>query len=93
MSSSPMRFRASAGHFCRSSPKPAVEHLADLFWSGHQFSRLSDPHHLEGRLADRVFQPHIHEIQVKHTQERVEQGMNNLSMARHRSTWQEERGR
>jgi hypothetical protein len=50
----------------------AVEHFANLFWSGHQVSRLSDPNRFEGRIADRLFQPQIYEIQVKQTQERVE---------------------
>jgi len=58
--------------------QPAVEYLADFLRSGEQFSRLSDSHHLERRIADRIFQPYIHEIEVEYAQERVEQGMHNL---------------
>ena len=46
--------------------QPAVEQLADLLRPRLRFSRLSDPDHLDGRLAGRVFQSHIDEIQVEH---------------------------
>src|SRR5580704_1682427 len=64
--------------FLRLIPQPAVEHLADFLRSGNQFSRWSDSHHLAGRVADWFFQPYIHEVEIKHAQERVEQGMHNL---------------
>ena len=63
--------------------QPVVEYLADFLRSGEQFSRLSDSHHLERRIADRIFQAYIHEIEVEHAQECVEQGMNNLGRRRH----------
>src|SRR5579863_1307516 len=64
--------------FLRFIPQPAVEHLADFLRSGNQFSRWSDSHHLERCVADWVLQPYIHEVEIKHAQERVEQGMHNL---------------
>jgi hypothetical protein len=56
----------------------APEYLADLLRSSLQFSRLTDAGHLDRRFAAWVVQPHIDEIEVEHTQERVDQGMNNL---------------
>jgi len=45
---------------------------------GYVFLRLSEPNHLDWRLADRFLQPDIDKIQLEHTQQCVEQGMNNL---------------
>jgi hypothetical protein len=42
------------------------------------FLRLSEPNHLDWRLAARFLQPYIDKIQLEHTQQCVEQGMNNL---------------
>ena len=64
--------------FLRFLPQPSVEYVADFLWSGEQFSRWSDPHHLQRRVADWAFQPYVHEIEIEHAQERVEQGMHNL---------------
>jgi hypothetical protein len=39
---------------------------------------LGDPDRLDRRVADWIFQPHIDEIQAEHSEECVEEGMNNL---------------
>jgi hypothetical protein len=45
---------------------------------GYVFLRLSEPNHLDWRLTARFVQPYIDKIQLEHTQQCVEQGMNNL---------------
>jgi hypothetical protein len=42
------------------------------------FVRWSESNHLDWRLGGRFLQPYIDQIQLKHTQQRVEQSMNNL---------------
>ena len=42
------------------------------------FLRLSEPNHLDWRLTTRFLQLYIDKIQLEHTQQCVEQGMNNL---------------
>ena len=64
-------------------PQPAFEYLADLVRLGclflrRLFLRWCEPNHLDGRLTVRIPQPRIDKIKLKHTQKRVEQGMNNL---------------
>jgi hypothetical protein len=49
---------------------------ADLVRLGYVFWRLREPNHLDRRLTARFVQPYIDEIQLKQTQQRVEQGMN-----------------
>jgi hypothetical protein len=39
---------------------------------------LSEPSHLDWRLTARFLQPYVDEIQLEHTQQRVEQGTNDL---------------
>jgi hypothetical protein len=54
------------------------KYLADLVRLSYVFLPLSEPNHLDWRLASRFLHPYIDEIQLEHTQQRVEQGMNNL---------------
>ena len=57
---------------------PAVEHLTDLWQPSRQISGVSEPDHLDGRPANRIFQPRIGEIQAQHTYQHVEQRTDNL---------------
>jgi hypothetical protein len=45
---------------------------------GYVFLRWSEPNHLDRGLAAGFLQPYIDKIQLKHAQQRVKQGMNNL---------------
>jgi hypothetical protein len=64
--------------FLRVGPQPLFKYNADLVRLGYVFLRLSEPNHLDWRLTARFLQLYIDEIQLEHTQQRVEQGVNNL---------------
>jgi hypothetical protein len=64
--------------FLRVGPQAVFECLADLVRLGYVFLRLSEPNHLDKRLTARFLQPYIDEIELEHTQQRVEQSVDNL---------------
>jgi hypothetical protein len=66
------------GPFLHILSQAAIENLVNLFWAGHHVSRLSETDGFEGRIADRFFQSHVYEIQVKQILERINYGINNL---------------
>jgi hypothetical protein len=67
------------------------KHLADLARLSYVFVRWSEPNHLDWRLISRFLQPYIDEIQLEHTQQRVDQGMNNLGwLAAAPDSWKSE---
>src|SRR5579863_2661059 len=63
--------------FLRVSAQPVFKCRADLMGRGYVFLRLGESSHLDWRLTVCFLQPYIDEIQLEHTRQRVEQGMNN----------------
>src|ERR1700734_2422829 len=55
------------------------KYLADLVRLGsYGCLRSSEPNHLDWRLTSCFLQAYVDEIQLEHTQQRVEQGLNDL---------------
>src|SRR6267154_2669227 len=55
-----------------------LEELTDLLRRRLQISGLSEPEHLDGRLANPIFQPRIGKVQTQHAYQHVEQRTDNL---------------
>src|SRR6266850_3023218 len=55
-----------------------LEKLTDLLRRRLQISGLSEPEHLDGRLANPIFQPRIGKVQTQHAYQHVEQRTDNL---------------
>ena len=58
--------------------EPVADHPADLLRGHFQFARVSDAQDLDRNYGHAIFQPCISEVQTEHTEESVEQDMNNL---------------
>jgi hypothetical protein len=67
--------------FVRVVSQPIIEYLADIFWIGRKCSRLSGSNRLDWCLGERAAQPHIDEIQIEHSKERLQQSTDDLSRA------------
>ena len=55
-----------------------AEHQLDLSRFHRHSARVANPNELHGRRPDRPFEPRVYEIQAEHTEERIEQDMDNL---------------